>query len=112
MNSWPELYKEYEKEPEMIAFREWCFKNGFEDGGSPISFTRVDIKTIFGFAVKYIAIIGWTVRLKPTFSEKIIIGGLVGKRSLLAYYNDLFPLETAMFWVVNKYFEIITKRGE
>ncbi len=53
MNSWPEVNKKYEKEPEMIAFREWCFKNGFENGGLMISFHKSNIKMIFGLLQCY-----------------------------------------------------------
>lgn len=109
MNSWTELYKEFEQEPEMIKFRAWCFKNGFEDGGLMISFHKSNIKMIFGLLQCYAETQGYNLIIIPygyisehcTYIGKI--AEIIGRT--LSFRKELL-LKQAMLWCAKKYFEI------
>ncbi len=108
MNSWAEISDQYEKTPEMVAFREWCFENGFEAGGHPISFTKSSIKTIFGFLQCFAETKGTQFTIGGIASTLTTMLILNKNGAVEEYYGHLSKNhEEAMLWCAIQYFERI-----
>ena len=123
--TWENIHNKSKHLPRMKDFRIWCFKNGFENGGHPISFSKSDIKTIFGYLQGY----AHTEKISLFIAEVVHTSGgdIIGQRIFTHYWtgiikeavkgnwidpkidknsdNYLSPVE-AMVWVAAQYFEM------
>lgn len=109
MNSWPEIYKEFADMPEMVAFREWCFKNGFENGGLLNSFHKTNIKMMFGLLQCYAETKGWCIEMMVNFDFHWTVIGYKSDGSLEnRFFNEktLNNCEQAMLWCAAQYFKL------
>lgn len=100
--NWEKKYKKYEYSQKMKDFRVWCFNNGFLDSGNVISFSKSNIKTIYGFLKCF------AETKKAQVYVQYIYHKHYKKADILGMVNSEFrqfdTVEGAMLWCVDKYF--------